>query len=402
MEKEIKQEELFIPKTKHKALKIILAIILIGAIAVGGYFLYKEKFNNPNKTVISIIEDAEKTVKKNSSEKIYKFNGILKIDANLGSKYKPITDIINNLDLQFILESDVKNKIVNGTLNTKYKKEQLADVNIYTENNTGYILLQDIYDKYLKLSLDDTKANVKDINIDENDIKILTNSIMKATKSTLEKLEFKRVDATIKIDDEDRNVYNNYVELNETEAKKLITDIINILMNDTEFTKVLKKLTDNDDALKEINESISNTKFSGKYKLNFYTNKNILNQKLVSIRLENTTDSVTSSINYDKVNDDEVIVLINTSGGTISSRIKKTKSIFNINLNVNILGMTVKLDLSSNYETIKDITKPDISNSKKIEELTEDEEKAIGEKIQSNKGMLSLIQDLSKLNGKIA
>ena len=38
MEKEIK-EELFIPKTKHKGLKIILAIILIGALAYGGYYL---------------------------------------------------------------------------------------------------------------------------------------------------------------------------------------------------------------------------------------------------------------------------------------------------------------------------------------------------------------------------
>ena len=60
MEKERKDEDLFIPKTKHKGLKIMLAIILIALLGVGGYFLYQEKFNNPKATVMNIINDAEK------------------------------------------------------------------------------------------------------------------------------------------------------------------------------------------------------------------------------------------------------------------------------------------------------------------------------------------------------
>ena len=143
MEKEIKEEELFIPKTKHKALKIILAIILIGALIAGGYFLYKEKFDNPTKTVIGIIENTEKEFKNEVDDtNLYKFNGVLKIDAKLSNELKPITSIINDLDLQFVLEADENNKLFNGTLNTKYKKEQLMDINMFFDNNTLYFSLK--------------------------------------------------------------------------------------------------------------------------------------------------------------------------------------------------------------------------------------------------------------------
>ena len=399
MEKEIK-EELFIPKTKHKGLKIILAIILIGALAYGGYYLYKEKFCNPNITVSNIIEDSEKQIKNDLNDNnLYKINGILKIDGKLNEEYKPVMDILKNLDLNFILESDAKNNLFNISLNTKYKKEQLPDINIYNENDSLYILLQDVFDKYIEISSDEISRDVeiKEKDISKSDIETMINSIIKAIKSSIKSLDYKRTEATIKIDENDRNVYNNYVQLNETEMKKLLKDIVNTLANDSEFIKVFKKIAGEKAEFTDLNKEIDNAKIPGTYQLNFYTDKNIFSQKLVSVRLENTNDGVTSSIYYDKVSNDEVIISVNTSGGTITSRIKKTNSVFNANLNINILGYSFKLDLSSNYEKIKEITKPDISNSKKIEDLTEEEDNAIDEKLQQYKGMLSLIKDSAVL-----
>lgn len=400
MEKEMNDEELFIPKTKHKTLKIILAIILIGALIAGGYFLYKEKFCNPNKTVISILENTEKEVNNSFNDsKIYKYNGVLKINANLSNDLKAITDIINKLDLQFIMEADAKNKLVNATLNTKYKNEKLADVNLYVTDNTFYIQLQDIYDKYLKASLNDVtnEEAISSVNIDTDDMKVLSTSLMKAFKKSINDLEFKRTSTTIKIDDNDRNVYNNYVDLKEADIKKLANSIIDTLANDAEFTKVFKKLVASDNAtISDLKDTINKATISGTYRLNFYTNKGLLNQKLVSIRFESINDDVKTTINFDKINDDETLLLIDTSGGTVSIRVKKTNSIFNTNINVNILGYSVKLDLSSSYEKIKEVTKPDIENSKKIEDLTEDEQKEIQEKLQNNKGLVNFIQDISK------
>ena len=59
MENEVKEEELFIPKTKHKGLKIILATLLIVGLIIGGYFLYQYKFNNPKTIVKTVIADAK-------------------------------------------------------------------------------------------------------------------------------------------------------------------------------------------------------------------------------------------------------------------------------------------------------------------------------------------------------
>ena len=401
MENEIKEEELFIPKTKHKALKIIFAFILIGALIAGGYYLYKEKFDNPNKTVISIIEDAEKNVKNELDDNAYKINGVLKIDANLSSELKPITDILKNLDLQFILESDVKNKLANATINAKYKKEQLMDINMFVNDNNAYVLLQDVYDKYLKLSMDDVTSEesieIPEINLSEQDIETLTNSLMKALKNGLNGIEFKRISTTIKIDDKDRNVYNNYADLKEAEMKKLIKDIINTLSGDNEFIKVFRKIAGEDAKIDDLVKELDNKTIPGTYRISFYTDKNILNQKLVSVRLEVDVDNVKSSITLDKISDEEALLSVDTSGGTIVVRVKKTNSVFNVNMNVNILGVTVKLDFSSNYEKIKEVTKPDVSDSKDIEKLTNEEQQAIAEKLQSNKGILKLMEDLSKI-----
>lgn len=401
MENEIKEEELFIPKTKHKALKIIFAIILIGALIAGGYYLYKEKFDNPNKTVINIIEDAEKSVKNEIDSNAYKINGVLKIDANISSDLKPITDIIKNLDLQFILEADVKNKLTNATINAKYKKDALMDINMYTEENNAYVLLQDVYDKYLKLSLDDATGEegvlIPEIDLSEKEIETLTNSLMKAFKSGLNGIEFKRISTTIKIDDTDYNVYNNYADLKEAEMKKLIKDIVNTLSGDSEFIKVFRKIAGEDAKIDDLVKELDKETIPGTYRINFYTNKSIFNQKLVSVRLEAVIDDVKNTIALDKISDDEILLTVDTSGGTITIRTKKTNSVFNVNMNVNILGMTVKLDFSSNYDKIKEVTKPDISDSKNIDSLTEEEQQAIAEKLQSNKGVLKLIEDLSKI-----
>lgn len=400
----MKKEETFIPKTKYKALKIMLAILLIGALIAGGYLLYKDKFCNPNKTVTTILEDIEKEAKnefKENNSKLYKLNGVLKVDANISPEYKPYTEILKNMDMQFSFDVDESNKILNGVLNTKYKEEQLLDINMFLENDTLYMSLKDVYDKYLKFTLNDiTKEKdieVPKISINEEDIKTITNSVIKALKASINDLEFKRLDTTIKIDNKDVSVYNNYVDLQNEEIKKLLKDIVNTLSNDSEFNVVFKKLAGENASVTDLIKDIDNSTFTGTYRLSFYTNKSIINQKLVSIRIETTNDNVTSSINIDRISNDEVLFSINTSGGAIITRIKKNNSVFNFNLNVNILGATIKLDLSSNYEKIKEVNKPDVSNSKDINELTIEDEQDITKKMLEIKGMATLTEDLSKL-----
>ena len=144
-----KEEELFIPKTKHKALKIILATLLIIGLITGGYFLYQYKFNNP-KVIINNILDSVKTnidseINKFDEKEKYRVNGYIKMDANINKKDLPIADILTDLELQFNGEVDKTNDIANVTLSTKYRDDKLIDVKAYYEKHDVYALFEGLF-----------------------------------------------------------------------------------------------------------------------------------------------------------------------------------------------------------------------------------------------------------------
>ena len=407
MEKEIKEEELFIPKTKHKALKIILAIMLIGVLAAGGYFLYKEKFCNPNRTVTSILDTEKNNISKSFNivaNNKYKINGLIKVDTDLSSKLKGIDQIIKNINLQFNGEIDLKNNLANITLNTKYKNEQIIDIKTYYKDKTLYVLPEGVYDKYLELSptkleqscnkflgLSLKNTDIENISIYVEDIKILINSILEASKSVVNKLEFTRTNTTITINGKDQNVYNNYITLNKNEIKNLLKDMINLLSKDNEFINAYKRLFNKDASF-----DIDNLKISDTYKLNLYTTSNMFNPKFVGVKIETAENDNAPTFSFNKIND-EFIISINYNNLAISSNIKINNSIFNIDLDTKLSDKHIKLILNSNYEKINEITKSDIDDSKKIEDLTLEEQQEISRKMQENKGIADLTQDISNL-----
>ena len=403
--KKKENEELFIPKTKHKALKITLAILLIIGLGIGGYFLYQEKFNNPKKIVTGIIEDMQKETKNSfniiQNDDKYKVNGLVKINTTLPGELKKISEIIKNLNLQFGGEFDNKNNINKVTLNTKYKDEKLIDIKIYNENKDVYFFLDGLYDKYLHASMDDELKSITTTGLDisPKDTQVLFNCSLEAFKKAIDELEIKRNSTSIIINEKEYKVNNNYIELKGTEFKNFLKQTMTNLFNDDEFKTVFKKLTHEDaqSTFDIIIKNIDKQDFKEVIKFNFYT-KGILTQKLVSIRIDITNEDEKKILYIDQINDDEAIITFKTTGVNILGKIKKTNSIANLNLNVEIMGMSFTIEVNTNYEKINEVTKEDVSNSKDIEKLTEEESQAIENKIQDNKALANLLKDIAETN----
>ena len=190
-----KEEELFIPKTKHKGLKIILAILLIAGLAVGGYFLYQYKFNNPKVIVNKIIEGAKTSLdeafNKTSGMEKYRINGYAKMDIKTKEK-SPIIDILKEMELQFNGDIDTKEKIANITLSTKYKNDKLIDIKAYYENNEVYTLLDGLYDKYIRINIKDMLGE-NSPSFTAEDIKSLYTSVLDAFQKEVDKQEIKNI-----------------------------------------------------------------------------------------------------------------------------------------------------------------------------------------------------------------
>ena len=387
-----KEEELFIPKTKHKFLKILLAIILLGGIIAGGYFLYQEKFNNPK----SIIEDALEKELSKQSDLLVSEDGKYKIN---GKENEDLSNVLNNLDLQFTGEIDSIDTIANIDINTKYKGEKLIDLKTYLEKNDYYILLDGIYDKYLKIKNkednDDLKEMMKSIKLNSWEIDTLTKAVKKAFKEEITKLDLKKENDTISIDGKTINVINNYAILYNNEVNRLASAIINNIANDNDVCSIIKKWTDEDGklVLVALASEINKTPFVGEYRINFYTDRGIFHKDLVSIRQEITQSGILMTINADKINDG-IIVSFGAMGMSISVKITKNSSNYNLNLTFAMMDQYANIDVSVNYEKINEITKPDVSKSKKIEDLTETEKKRIEDAFKNNEALKALFSKI--------
>lgn len=402
-EKEIteKKEELFIPKTKHKALKIILAIILIAGLIVGGYFLYQYKFNSPKMIVNNVINDAKENfqskIDESKKEELYKVDGHIKFESNINDEtFKVLKDI----ELLFKGEINSKESFGNIDINTKYKNDELANIKAYYEKDVVYLLLDGIYDKYLKVDTKDEKESIPKINLNSSkDIYVVYHSLLKAFEIELDKLEFKQENDTITIDGKETKVINNYVELKDKEVNELAKGIVNTLLKDQEFLTAINNITGEDykEKLNETLEGINEEEFQGVYRINFYTDKGLFKKKLVSVRQTILVEGVSMSVNVDKISDEEVFMSISSTGITYAINVKSTNSMMNIIFSLNTMGQYINFEINMNYETIKEVTKPDVSNSKDINTLTEKEKQDIENKLKSNKALLKLIEELNKV-----
>ena len=400
MEKE-KKEELFIPKTKNKGLKIAIGIILLLALIGGAYFLYQYKFNNSKNIVLNFLDQAEANVNSslNETNGVYKGNGHLKVNTNIKEDG---LDLLNDLELLFDGEIDTEQKIWNLNINTKYKNDKLVDVKTYQENNIYYFLLDGIYDKYIKMENkdEDTIIDNKKINLSQKNIKTVLKSIINNYKKVINNQNFNKIEEKITIDGKTIDVINNYFILKDKEVNTFSKSLATYLKDDQEFASAYKDLTGNDakEYLEKMIQGIDEEEFKGTYKISFYTDKGFLNKNIVSVRQEITQDNNVTHVNIDKLNDDEILISTNVSSGDFSIRIKKNNSAMNVTLGIKINEQYLNVELTTNYEMIKTVTKPDVSNSKNMNEITDKEMNDIQNKLMQNENIKKLLEAVNKIN----
>ena len=364
---------------------------------VGAYYLYQYKFNDPKVIVNKLFETAKESFNKeienyNEKDKL-EINGNLGIEIKLEKDPDPIFDIIKDLKLQFNGQIDYINKLTNIMLKTKYKDDKLVDAKLYSNNDGMYILLDGIYDKYLKLSQEEIEVENPIQNITKDDISTIINSIIDAINIEFNKLEIKQNKTKIKVDDKEIEVINNYIELKDKEIDNFNKGINNTLKNNSKFIEAVKKI--NKDVEKIFEKEIEETE--GVHRINIYTDNSLFNKKLVSIRLAVSEEKLTRNINIDIIDKDEVLITLTTKDNTQKLRIKTNNGALNLILSDETTDGTMTFDFKINYEKIKEVTKEDVSNSKNMNELTEEEINDIMTKIQENEVLQKIVSEINRL-----
>ena len=242
--------------------------------------------------------------------------------------------------------------------------------------------------------MDDTQTNV-----DANDIKTIIECLSKAIGDVFETKEITKVDDNIKVDSNSYNVNKYTITLKDTEINDAIVKVINVLMNDEDFAKAIKKIDGEADIKNlppEILDEIKKQKFEGTYQLNFYTKKNSLNEELIRVQQVIDINQNKNEFNIDFVNSDTAIFAFNQDEVNLSIKLVLNESICNIDINTNLDKLKVNLSMNFNYEKTSGVAKENVSNSIKINELTEDDKEYVTKKLQENTNLTNFINDLQE------
>ena len=312
-------------------------------------------------------------------------------------------NIIKNLELQINGQLDYKEQIGNVIINTKYKNEKFVGISTYYEKNNLYLLLNDLYDKYIKF---ENKNEINTDSIDSKDAQIITNSIIDALKKEIDNLKIEQSNSTITIDGKDVKAIENKITLNSEQLTTISKNILTSLKNNKEFIKTMDKVSKENttESINKLLENVNKKNADETCFISFYTDNGLFNKKLISIRLaviDNKTDDK-QVIEIDKISDDEASVLFSTLQGEVLIRIKKNGNAVNLTINIKQDERFIKIIFNVNYEKINTITKPDVSNNKDIASITEKELNDIQTKLIENKTLLKLIEEISKTSNKEA
>ena len=373
---------------------IILFLLMIG-LGVGGYIFYK--FNNSPK-VLFVKTLSKYTLLKNDSNDLINFLSKLKdgytFSINNNVKIKSDKEEIMNALVNIKLTNNFEKKLANLNINFDDNNGSVINFNSLMEENRTYLKLNDIFDKYYYLDEDNSSLFEDSEIVDDSKlIEVVSNSF--SSYFTDDKFSKENVDDNVKIT----------VGLSD----KDFYDLINLIVNDLKNSKVLEVYASKefpiediynglDDFLSELKNELNLESKDITYSYSIYEKNNKLIKQELSIRdilvaIEGDTKGniyvynegkivLTGNYNknYFKLSYEEDGVNLNLSidykNNTSASEFDSN---YNIVLRINELTISdyVKLNINDN----KEILEIDKENSKKIDDITAEEEEQIYNKL---------------------
>lgn len=373
---------------------IILFLLMIG-LGVGGYIFYK--FNNSPK-VLFVKTLSKYTLLKNDSNDLINFLSKLKdgytFSINNNVKIKSDKEEIMNALVNIKLTNNFEKKLANLDINFDDNNGSVINFNSLMEENRTYLKLNDIFDKYYYLDEDNSSLFEDSEIVDDSKlIEVISNSF--SSYFTDDKFSKENVDDNVKIT----------VGLSD----KDFYDLINLIVNDLKNSKVLEVYASKefpiediynglDDFLSELKNELNLESKDITYSYSIYEKNNKLIKQELSIRdilvaIEGDTKGniyvynegkivLTGNYNknYFKLSYEEDGVNLNLSidykNNTSASEFDSN---YNIVLRINELTISdyVKLNINDN----KEILEIDKENSKKIDDITAEEEEQIYNKL---------------------
>lgn len=390
---------------------IVLIVVLIGVVSV-----YKFLLSNPKAVFDNVIDGSINKISsyvQGFSKDHKTIKGSSQMDFEIvptDEEYKPMFDFFNNIDLNYDYEFDFNNKIINTNINTKYKNKDLLKINASVDNDTLYAKLADYMNQFISIK-DEKIAEIFNTNYDyTNDVITVMNSLGNATKKALSEENIKQEKTTVTINGKNENVTKNYISFDTNKMSKFINKIENTLINDDKFIKALTKLCNIDE--NELKNMLKNSMDNGNndgiednspilFTISLYTK----GTKLAGFEFDYMYNNE-SVFDFQLLNENDIyyFAIKESNQEFVKGNVKITNTSNTLNQEYNIdIPEVAKIKITNNnsFEYDTTINKLDVSNSKDINSLTEEEQNEIMNKIMQNSTITEFLNDYDKIMNSI-
>ena len=393
---------------KKSKLGIIIAVILVLLLGVGGYFGYKMFFaTSPYENAIT---SAFKLLKDNKLDSSIKVDTSIKFDGKTED-----VKFLNDYALNYSVFADAKDSSSLIKLDLLEKGASLIDATLYLKDNKAYIQSKKLTDK--TYYLDDFMPSDATINMD--DIYYLADTFERALKDALKDEKATKSDTTLSINGNSIDVKEHLYTINDSNIKRVKTNIINVVLNDQKALEILAKIGGEElsELKKNLEDSKNEDEASETIKVSVYT-KGLLNT-FAGFNLE---DEDGTTIKYVVNGDDESLVIsldkdnrlsivgnkesadikLVTSGqefitGKVTVKDDVTAIVINMQDSLTIT-ITMKVEKNASVEA------PNTANAIKFEEMTEEDMSAISTKASEtfeNSELYTILESLFGSNDTI-
>ena len=371
-----------IPKKKPIGLIIIILLLLI---IIGGLAYYYFVLDNPKTIFTTVTNNVLDKIKFDDNNKNMTIDYNLSLNLTSPNKeLKDTLDLINKIKLSGTFSKENDNNYLNGIVN--YQDKQLLDYNVLIDKIAIYAKLNNLYDKTIKLELDDSDDTTYDTNV--NDYKQVTLSLKNVLTSSLENANYQK----------------KYVKLNNDTVKKMtlnidesfIVNICNKLLQDNAFINSYAKIKDmtNEEVSDLLNKDITDAKGNNET-LNVYLS--VLKNEFIKMEYINDKDTLTVIKDNDKYNFDLSESYTSIYQGYIKLIQVNNKN--NLTLSLSLIKDEVNIDANIEYlyDENKKITPFDTTNAVNYDDLSEEETNKITENLIKNEAFNAFLEDYSKL-----
>lgn len=391
-----KMEENFEKKSSKKIAITILVIVLVLILAVIAGLIYLSFARKPEKIFGKAIEETfEMTEQEEAKAAKIELELSLEIESE-DAEMKAANEILKAIKLKSTTEIDLDKKILNENILATYDGEQIISLDALVQNETMYLYLNEIYDRYIEIN-EEYLEGLDLSTIFETNAEVASEDLIKDIKQLLLDEVNSRELTQEKVELDGENLQKSTLRLTPREVLEITLEMAKIL-NEYQPTAELS------DLIAELEYEMEDLEDTENYvDISMYTkglNNKLVKADAVLVNVE-SDEVIIMELNKNSENETVINFLMNEEATEVSGAEKLIELTINtedenkgtVKMKMNIEeGYSVIINVKYAVDYDAKIEERDTSNSIMIDNITEADMMEMYENIEENEILYSIIQ----------